>query len=448
MRWCVYSFGEFEKCEKLSNMIQATYFYWHFRLRCILHTAPDALRGCFAAIASGSADLVSSDPALAYSSMDDRLQLEPLAMVQNGHFNASDYVIIITKRNSGLTLYDFTRDQISSMCLPPVGSAPYLFFVHYLNTLAKFTTQQTRPKPNKLANKTNISENSTNLQRPSPSPRRPCVHLTQLKKHAQFACIPGFTDYYQDPEQEKSEKKWIYDQSGTGQFGSGGSPGGKRGGVGDTLASRYCGLCATATNNLCEANHDNFFYGNAGALRCMHEHYPDIAVTTWTVLFDNTNMNIFTEWNWNYRRALFHLLCPLCSNITHVEAYRYKECNLGEIPSPVVMTRRNVSDQVRSVMFHFLKALDSVYTQKGWETKPWFNSVFRSGTHSDLMFPNSGRNIIPLPRNYSFQEYPQFVSIVSKFVKYNISEYQTCGSLNSLPSNLFTILFVCKLMFV
>ena len=83
------------------------------------------------------------------------------------------------------------------MCLPPVGSAPYLFFVHYLNTLAKFTTQLTRPKPNKLANKTNISENSTNPQRPSPSPRRPCAHLTQLKKHAQFACIPGFTDYYQ-----------------------------------------------------------------------------------------------------------------------------------------------------------------------------------------------------------------------------------------------------------
>nr|6O0D_A Chain A, Saxiphilin [Aquarana catesbeiana]6O0D_B Chain B, Saxiphilin [Aquarana catesbeiana]6O0E_A Chain A, Saxiphilin [Aquarana catesbeiana]6O0E_B Chain B, Saxiphilin [Aquarana catesbeiana]6O0F_A Chain A, Saxiphilin [Aquarana catesbeiana]6O0F_B Chain B, Saxiphilin [Aquarana catesbeiana]8D6U_A Chain A, Saxiphilin [Aquarana catesbeiana]8D6U_B Chain B, Saxiphilin [Aquarana catesbeiana] len=124
--------------------------------------------------------------------------------------------------------------------------------------------------------------------------------------------------------------------------------------------TNLCKQCKGEEGKNCKNSHDEPYYGNYGAFRCLKEDMGDVAFLRSTALSDEHS-------------EVYELLCP---DNTRKPLNKYKECNLGTVPAGTVVTRK-ISDKTEDINNFLMEA------QKR-QCK-----LFSSAHGKDLMFDDS-----------------------------------------------------------
>ncbi|XP_073438903.1 serotransferrin-1-like isoform X4 [Dendrobates tinctorius] len=142
----------------------------------------------------------------------------------------------------------------------------------------------------------------------------------------------------------------------------------------------------------CAANHDERYYGNMGALRCLvgdrgGRSYGDVAFLEHQSLLDNIEHLRRSGWAHDLTLSEFELLCP---NGEKVPLTEFKRCNLGVIPPSIVMTRPIITAKIYEFLMksqeHLGSSKDSMFHL--------FRSVQKYG-EGDLLFKDSTACLLP-----------------------------------------------------
>ncbi|CAL8335540.1 unnamed protein product [Merluccius merluccius] len=152
------------------------------------------------------------------------------------------------------------------------------------------------------------------------------------------------------------------------------------------LAQSLCAVCRgqksyiRQRNYHCETSHNEPFYNNHGALRCLQNGAGDIAFV------DHLALASIEE----SQRDEFRLLC---TDGTHAPLSHYARCNLGRGPGGGMVTRLNY----RKIARKFLTTVQMLFGQRGREKNrfPLFNST--SFGERDLLFKDVTEKLAVLP---------------------------------------------------
>ncbi|XP_072443187.1 saxiphilin-like [Chiloscyllium punctatum] len=118
-------------------------------------------------------------------------------------------------------------------------------------------------------------------------------------------------------------------------------------------------------NQRCAANHDEFYYGNLGALRCLvgnpsGKSFGDVAFLEHHNVMEN--IESLSEWADGWSPDHFELLCPGGERAPVTE---WERCNLGSIPPNIVMTRSVIATKIYDFLMksqdHFGVSSDSEF---------------------------------------------------------------------------------------
>ncbi|XP_077317644.1 serotransferrin-1-like [Lithobates pipiens] len=148
-------------------------------------------------------------------------------------------------------------------------------------------------------------------------------------------------------------------------------------------------------NGRCAANHDERYYGNMGALRCLvgdpsGRSYGDVAFLEHHSLLNNIANMESSGWAFGYSASDFELLCP---NGERVPLTEWETCNLGAIPPNVVMTRPVITAKIQD----FLMKSQEFLKKDEDSTFQLFKSVKPNG-EGDLLFKDSTSCLLPVGR--------------------------------------------------
>ncbi|CAI9597830.1 unnamed protein product [Staurois parvus] len=114
----------------------------------------------------------------------------------------------------------------------------------------------------------------------------------------------------------------------------------------------------------CKSSHDEPYYGNHGAFRCLKDDKGDVAFLTCAALSDEHS-------------EVYELLCP---DNTRKPINKCKECNLGKVPAGAVVTRQ-IGDKTEDIN-NFLMEAQKMQCQ-----------LFSSAHGKDLMFEDSTKQL-------------------------------------------------------
>ncbi|XP_072001881.1 serotransferrin-1-like isoform X3 [Engystomops pustulosus] len=145
-------------------------------------------------------------------------------------------------------------------------------------------------------------------------------------------------------------------------------------------------------NGRCAANHDERYYGNMGALRCLVGEtggriYGDVAFLEHHSLQENIAYLGSSGWAHGLDPSDFVLLCPDGEKVALTE---WKQCNLGAIPPSVVMTRPVITAKI----YEFLMKSQEYLRSSEDSTFQLFKSVHKYG-EGDLLFKDSTSCLLP-----------------------------------------------------
>ncbi|XP_014897919.1 saxiphilin-like isoform X1 [Poecilia latipinna] len=154
------------------------------------------------------------------------------------------------------------------------------------------------------------------------------------------------------------------------------------------MAPPLCTLCqgqksyVRQKNYFCESSHNEPFYNNQGALRCLRRGAGDVAFVDHLAL-ESINAS---EWD------SFRLLCP---DGSQAPLSHYRSCNLGRGPGGGMVTRHNF----RKVVRKFISAVQTQFGRLGKKRQRFqlFNSSL-SG-ESDLLFRDATDKLVVLPND-------------------------------------------------
>uniref|UniRef100_A0A8C5NCX9 Serotransferrin n=1 Tax=Gouania willdenowi TaxID=441366 RepID=A0A8C5NCX9_GOUWI len=190
----------------------------------------------------------------------------------------------------------------------------------------------------------------------------PYRHNLSSEHNVSFSC---------DPDQ-------VYNQV----FWKGCLPGSK-----ENLCKVCIGGTAEAATKRCANNHNERYYGNFGALRCLvgdpsGKSYGDVAFLEHHNLLTNILTLSSTGWAEGWKSSDFELLCRDGRRASLTE---WKDCNLGMIPPNTVMTRPVLTARV----YDFL--MKSQVTNPNTEFM-----LFESAQYgeSDLLFKDATRGFV------------------------------------------------------
>ncbi|KGL74588.1 Serotransferrin-2, partial [Tinamus guttatus] len=140
----------------------------------------------------------------------------------------------------------------------------------------------------------------------------------------------------------------------------------------------------------CAANHNELYYGNVGALRCLvgnpsGRSFGDVAFLEHSNLLRNIRNLDISGWAKGYSPSDFELLCP---DGTRAAVTEWAGCNLGPIPPSTVMTR---PVSITKIYDFLMKSQESVRTKLGSEFH-----LFQSQKYgeSDLLFKDTARYLV------------------------------------------------------
>uniref|UniRef100_A0A8C3LBY1 Transferrin-like domain-containing protein n=1 Tax=Chrysolophus pictus TaxID=9089 RepID=A0A8C3LBY1_CHRPC len=149
----------------------------------------------------------------------------------------------------------------------------------------------------------------------------------------------------------------------------------------------------------CAANHNEHYYGNMGALRCLvgnpsGRSFGDVAFLEHSNLLWNIENLKSSGWAKDYTAVDFELLCP---DGTRAAVTEWAGCNLGPIPPSTVMTRPVT---VTKIYDFLMKSQEFLETKLDSEFH-----LFQSQKYgeSDLLFKDATQYLVPAT-HMSYQE--------------------------------------------
>ncbi|KAG9487378.1 hypothetical protein GDO78_007304 [Eleutherodactylus coqui] len=145
-------------------------------------------------------------------------------------------------------------------------------------------------------------------------------------------------------------------------------------------------------NGRCAANHDERYYGNMGALRCLvgdpdGRSYGDVAFLEHHSLQENMEHLQNSGWAHGLNLSDFELLCP---NGEKAPLTEWKLCNLGVIPPSIVMTRPVITAKI----YEFLVKSQEYLRPNKDSSFQLFRSVQKYAA-GDLLFKDSTACLLP-----------------------------------------------------
>ncbi|XP_053326291.1 serotransferrin-2-like [Spea bombifrons] len=330
VRWCCISAAEMRKCEDWALNVRSD------PLVCIQATSPT---GCIEMIKRNEADAVSLDATHAY--IAGRCGLQPAAVEYWGEI--SDCVMEPEENQHNVSGRDF----------PPL----------YALAITKKTTRA--------------------VTLSGMGQRRSC--------HGYLYSPAGWLLLSKHTVRTQGNKTWDCDinLAYENYFWKGCMPGAER---------DLCKVCVGweedgRINGRCAANHDERYYGNMGALRCLvgdpaGRSFGDVAFLEHHSLQDNIANLEKTGWAHGFSTSDFELLCP---NDGRAALAEWRSCNLGTIPPSVVMTRPVITAKVYDFL---VKSQESLGLGKG-SMFQLFQSAEVYG-EGDLLFKESTSCLRPI----------------------------------------------------
>ncbi|XP_048370923.1 melanotransferrin-like isoform X2 [Sphaerodactylus townsendi] len=138
----------------------------------------------------------------------------------------------------------------------------------------------------------------------------------------------------------------------------------------------------------CAANHDERYYGNMGALRCLlgdpsGRNFGDVAFLEHHNLLQNIEYLDSSGWGAGNASSDFELLCP---DGLRAAVEDWKTCNLGPVPSNIVVTRSVTVSKINSFLQHSQEPSPGSTFQ-----------LFQSQQYgeSDLLFKDATHYLVP-----------------------------------------------------
>ncbi|XP_015733407.1 melanotransferrin-like [Coturnix japonica] len=141
----------------------------------------------------------------------------------------------------------------------------------------------------------------------------------------------------------------------------------------------------------CAAGHDEHYYGNMGALRCLvgnpsGRSFGDVAFLEHSNLLWNIENLESSGWAKGYTAADFELLCP---DGTRAAVTEWAACNLGSIPPNTVMTRPVT---VTKIYDFLMKSQEFLGTKLDSEFQLFHSQKYGE---SDLLFKDATQSLVP-----------------------------------------------------
>ncbi|NWX84212.1 TRFE2 protein, partial [Nothoprocta pentlandii] len=335
VRWCCISAAELRKCEHWALSIRS------YPLVCVQATS---MTHCIEMIKSSEADAVTLDATHVY--IAGKCGLVPVAAECYGEFSCD-----LRKKGKN------QESTIKNMVIMPWSLSPV-----YAVALAK-----------KSAKQINIH---------SLGGRRSCH--SHLYSPAGWLLLSRYTVGALENDTENCD----VDSTFQSYFWKGCMPG---------ADGNLCKVCVGDSQleggraaSRCAANHNELYYGNVGALRCLvgnpsGRSYGDVAFLEHSNLLRNIRNLDSSGWAKGYSPSDFELLCLDGSRAAVTE---WSGCNLGPIPPSTVMTR---PVSITKIYDFLMKSQESVRTKLGSEFH-----LFQSQKYgeSDLLFKDATRYLV------------------------------------------------------
>nr|XP_061795252.1 serotransferrin-like [Nerophis lumbriciformis] len=174
-------------------------------------------------------------------------------------------------------------------------------------------------------------------------------------------------------------------------FSSGCAPGAPAG-------SPFCSQCVGNGKPVdnpawCKASTEEFYYGYAGAFRCLVDGAGDVAFIKHTTVEENTNGK-GADWTKDIQSSDYELICPEQSG--SVPITEFTSCRMGITPAHAVVTRPETRDDVVSVLLN----QQGVF---GRDVSNSFFTMFESRPYKNLLFQDSTKCLQEIPKGTDFK---------------------------------------------
>ncbi|NWH65668.1 TRFEB protein, partial [Geococcyx californianus] len=343
VRWCCISDAELRKCEEWALSIKSD------PLVCVQATS---MTSCIEMIKSSEADAVTLDATHVY--IAGRCGLVLVAAECYGKFSSH-------LRHKGGDQTPLQIQYTSTVSLPPV----------YAVALAKKSAKQI---------------NMHNLKG-----RRSCH--SHLYSPSGWLLLSRYTVGAVGNDTENADIGSVYQN----YFWKGCMPG---------ADGNLCKVCigdseveGARVSSRCAASHNEHYYGNMGALRCLvgnpsGRSFGDVAFLEHSNLLQNIENLDSSGWAKGYSAPDFELLCP---DGTRAAVTEWAGCNLGPVPPGAVMTRPVA---VTKIYDFLMKAQESLGSK--WDSEFHLFQSWKYG-ESDLLFKDATQYLVHAS-HMSYQE--------------------------------------------
>ncbi|XP_064601903.1 melanotransferrin-like [Liolophura sinensis] len=193
-----------------------------------------------------------------------------------------------------------------------------------------------------------------------------------------------------------------------------------------------CEGCAAGGYRKCQRNNLELYYKATGSFRCLVENGGDVAFVRHLTVRINTDGRNAAIWARNRRSDDYEIMCK---DGSRKAIDQYPSCNLGWVPSNVVVTGKHKSAREREIYWNLLN-----YAQQFFSTDSDSDfAMFSSGINqNDLLFTDAAVRLLQISedkqdyRSYLGGEFLSMVENVERF---------TCSSSHKTIVN-FSLLFL------
>lgn len=154
----------------------------------------------------------------------------------------------------------------------------------------------------------------------------------------------------------------------------------------DTLGTNprsLCLRCYSKGADYCSRTQTEYYYGDAGAFRCINEGHGDVAFVRHTAVTANTDGRNVDQWARPLRQTDFELLCK---DGRRKSVEKYAECHLYKVPSRMIMISGSRTKLQQGFLWNMLNYAQQLF---GSDTNPEFQLFQSPMEHPDLIFSDA-----------------------------------------------------------
>ena len=209
----------------------------------------------------------------------------------------------------------------------------------------------------------------------------------------------------------------------------------------DTLKTNprsLCLRCYSKGADYCSRSQVEYYYGDAGAFRCINEGHGDVAFVRHTAVMSNTDGRNIDQWARPLRQTDFELLCK---DGRRKSIEKYAECHLMKVPARIIMISNSRDAAEQGYLWNMLNYAQQLF---GSDTNPEFQMFQSPIQHSDLIFSDSCTQL------YKIEE--DLESYIGNDILQTIisTDPRMCSSASKIKMNFYIVLgfnLIRKLLF-